>query len=99
MTDELLYEVADQVAMITFNRPDRMNTITPRMLNDLSVRLLEADADRDVRVIVITGNGRAWCAGLDVGVENAQRVDILAVVDGVALGQLADVLAVVECHV
>ena len=45
MTDELLYEVADQVATITFNRPDRMNTITPRMLNDLSVRLLEADAD------------------------------------------------------
>ena len=67
MTDELLYEVADQVATITFNRPDRMNTITPRMLNDLSVRLLEADADDDVRAIVITGNGRAWCAGLDVG--------------------------------
>ena len=66
MTDELLYDVTDQVATITFNRPDRMNTITPRMLNDLSARLIEADQDRDVRVIVITGEGRAWCAGLDV---------------------------------
>jgi len=67
MSDELLYDVADRVATITFNRPDRMNTITPRMLNDLSERLLEADADTDVRAIVLTGNGRAWCAGLDVG--------------------------------
>ena len=67
MTEELLYEVRDRVGMITFNRPDRMNTITPKMLGDLSTRLLEADADSDVRAIVITGNGRAWCAGLDVG--------------------------------
>lgn len=66
MTDELLYEVRDRVGVITFNRPDRMNTITPAMLADLSARLLEADDDRDVRVVVITGNGRAWCAGLDV---------------------------------
>ncbi len=67
MSDELLYETADRIATITFNRPDRMNTITPRMLGDLSERLLEADADPEVRVIVLTGNGRAWCAGLDVG--------------------------------
>ncbi|MDH3680316.1 MAG: enoyl-CoA hydratase-related protein [Acidimicrobiia bacterium] len=67
MSEELLYDVADRVATITFNRPDRMNTITPGMLDALSDRLLTADADRDVRVIVITGNGRAWCAGLDIG--------------------------------
>ncbi len=67
MTDELLYEVRDNIGVITFNRPDRMNTITPKMLNALSERLLEADADRQVRVIVLTGAGRAWCAGLDVG--------------------------------
>lgn len=67
MTDELLYDVHDRVGVITFNRPDRMNTITPKMLNALSTRLIEADTDRDVRAIVITGNGRAWCAGLDVG--------------------------------
>jgi enoyl-CoA hydratase/carnithine racemase len=67
MSDELLYEASGHVATITFNRPDRMNTITPTMLAGLSTRLLEADADPEVRVIVITGNGRAWCAGLDVG--------------------------------
>jgi len=64
--EELLYDKAGHVATITFNRPDRMNTITMGMLDALSRRLLEADADRDVRAIVITGNGRAWCAGLDV---------------------------------
>lgn len=67
MTDELLYEVRDRVGVITFNRPERMNTITIPMLNALSERLLQADADPGVRVIVITGAGRAWCAGLDIG--------------------------------
>jgi enoyl-CoA hydratase/carnithine racemase len=67
MTDELLYEVTGHVGVIRFNRPERMNTITPVMLEALSKRLLEADHDPAVRVIVLTGNGRAWCAGLDVG--------------------------------
>ena len=67
MTDELLYDVRDHAATITFNRPERMNTITPKMLGALSERLLEADADPNVRVILMTGVGRAWCAGLDVG--------------------------------
>ncbi|MEM9650747.1 MAG: enoyl-CoA hydratase-related protein [Actinomycetota bacterium] len=66
MTDQLLYDVDGHIATLTFNRPDRMNTITPKMLNALSERLLEADQDPEVRVIVITGNGRAWCAGLDI---------------------------------
>ncbi len=67
MSEELLYEVTGHTAVLTFNRPDRMNTITMPLLNNLSERLLEADADRNVRVIVITGAGRAWCAGLDIG--------------------------------
>ena len=67
MNDELLYDVDEHVATITFNRPDRMNTITPTMLGRLSELLLAADADPAVRVIILTGNGRAWCAGLDVG--------------------------------
>jgi enoyl-CoA hydratase/carnithine racemase len=67
MTNELLYDVSGHVGVITFNRPDRMNTITGSMLAALSELLLEADADDQVRVIVLTGNGRAWCAGLDVG--------------------------------
>lgn len=71
MTEELLYEVSDHVGLITFNRPDRMNTITIPMLAGLSERLLAADSDPDVRVIVMTGKGRAWCAGLDVAAASA----------------------------
>ncbi|HEY1751982.1 MAG TPA: enoyl-CoA hydratase-related protein [Caulobacteraceae bacterium] len=63
---EVLYAVADHVATITLNRPERMNTISGPMLSQLTQRLLEADADRDVRVIVLTGTGRAFCAGLDL---------------------------------
>lgn len=65
-TDELEYRVDDGVGIITFNRPERMNTITMPMLTALSDTLLAADADPAVRVIVITGAGRAWCAGLDI---------------------------------
>lgn len=67
MNDEMLCETSGHVGVIKFNRPDRMNTITPPMLNALSERLLEADRDPNIRAIVITGVGRAWCAGLDVG--------------------------------
>ena len=63
---EVLYAKADHIATITLNRPERMNTISGPMLRQLTERLLEADADRDVRVIVLTGTGRAFCAGLDL---------------------------------
>ncbi len=63
---ELTYGVADHVATITLNRPERMNTISGPMLDQLVERLLEADRDPDVRVIVLTGTGRAFCAGLDI---------------------------------
>ena len=64
--DELLYDVNGHVATITFNRPDHMNTITGPMLALLSALLVRADRDTEIRCIVLTGNGRAWCAGLDV---------------------------------
>src|SRR5271167_2473348 len=64
--DEVLYATADHVATITLNRPERMNTISGTMLRQLTERLLEADADKDVRVVVLTGTGRAFCAGLDL---------------------------------
>ncbi|HWD28142.1 MAG TPA: enoyl-CoA hydratase-related protein [Rhizomicrobium sp.] len=65
-TDEVLYEVADHIATITLNAPARMNTISGPMLSRLSQCLLEADKDANVRCIVLTGNGRAFCAGLDL---------------------------------
>src|SRR3954447_21913839 len=67
--DEVRYEVADHVATIKLNAPQRMNTISGPMLGALSERLLEADAARDVRCIVVTGTGRAFCAGLDLAAQ------------------------------
>ena len=63
---EVLYAVADHVATITLNRPERMNTISGPMLNQLTQALLDADKDPDVRVAILTGTGRAFCAGLDL---------------------------------
>ena len=63
---DLLYEVDSHIATITLNRPDRLNAISGAMLDSFSRALRDADADRDVRVIVITGAGRGFCAGLDL---------------------------------
>lgn len=66
MTDQVLTERLGPVALITLNRPERMNTITGPMLDGLSSALLEADRDPTVRAVVLTGSGRAFCAGLDL---------------------------------
>jgi enoyl-CoA hydratase/carnithine racemase len=68
---EVLYEVSDHVATITLNAPERMNTISGPMLAAISRRLLEADADPAARCIVVTGAGRAFCAGLDLQAQMA----------------------------
>lgn len=62
----LLIEDRDSVRWITLNRPTEMNTITPQMLADLNDVLKHADDDPEVRVVVLTGAGRAFCAGLDL---------------------------------
>jgi enoyl-CoA hydratase/carnithine racemase len=63
---EVLYAVEAAVATIALNRPDRMNTISRPMLAQLSAALLEADRDPAVRAVILTGSGRAFCAGLDL---------------------------------
>ena len=67
MSQELLYEVEDRIATITFNRPERMNSLTHELEAELHRRFDEADADRSVRVIILTGAGRAFCSGYDQG--------------------------------
>lgn len=63
---DLIYEVSNNVATITLNRPDRLNAITGPMLDSFSRALRDADRDPAVRVIIITGAGRGFCAGLDL---------------------------------
>ena len=68
---EVLYRVIDHVATLTLNAPERMNTISGAMLQQISEQLLCADHDPDVRCIVLTGAGRAFCAGLDLQAQMA----------------------------
>lgn len=77
---EVLYTVSDHIATITLNAPERLNTISGPMLNELSDQLLRADRDRDVRCIILTGAGRAFCAGLDLAAQMGQK-DALGVLD------------------
>ncbi len=63
---DLLYEVSDGIATITLNRPDRLNAISIPMLGALSKALRDSDLNDEVRVIIITGAGRGFCAGLDL---------------------------------
>jgi enoyl-CoA hydratase/carnithine racemase len=66
--EDLLYEKDGAIATITLNRPEALNAISLAMLDSLSAALREADGDETVRVIVITGAGRGFCAGLDLKV-------------------------------
>ena len=63
---DLIYDVSDHVATVTLNRPDRLNAISGPMLASFSAAFREADADRGVRVIILTGAGRGFCSGLDL---------------------------------
>ena len=63
---DLLYEVKDKIATITLNRPDKLNAFTGPMIDAWAKALAEAQADDDVNVVVVTGAGRAFCAGGDV---------------------------------
>jgi enoyl-CoA hydratase/carnithine racemase len=62
----ILYEVSDKIATITLHRPERMNAWTPIMERDVRHAMETAAGDDDVRVIVLTGSGRAFCAGADM---------------------------------
>jgi enoyl-CoA hydratase/carnithine racemase len=64
--EQILTELANGVLTITLNRPDRLNAWTPTMQQELIAALDGADADDDVRAIIVTGAGRGFCAGADL---------------------------------
>src|SRR5262245_86960 len=76
--ESVLYEVKDAVATITLNRPDAYNALNLTLATELFQATLEADEDRAVRFIVITGAGKAFCAGGDVKdfADNPARIGI-----------------------
>lgn len=64
--ETVIYAVGNGVATITLNRPEAMNAWTPQLSDELMLACGAADADDDVRAVVITGAGRAFCAGADL---------------------------------
>ncbi|HBO15118.1 MAG TPA: enoyl-CoA hydratase [Porticoccaceae bacterium] len=63
------YEVADQILTLTLNRPDNLNAFTTEMSHELIDAYARASEDDDVRAIVVTGAGRAFCAGMDLSID------------------------------
>src|SRR5215510_5999224 len=67
MTYETLrYDVADRILTLTLHRPDRMNAFTGQMCSELLEAFDRADADDEIKAVIVTGAGRAFCAGADL---------------------------------
>ena len=64
--EQIRYAVKDQILTITLTRPERLNAFTPRMADELVAAFGLAGADDDVRVVIVTGEGRGFCAGADL---------------------------------
>jgi len=67
----IIYEVEDGILTLTLNRPDALNAFTGEMMNEMIDAFDRADADDDVRAIIVTGAGRAFCAGADLSAGGA----------------------------
>ncbi len=65
--ETLRYEIEDQVLTLTMNRPERLNAFNSRMQGEFLEALEHADADDEVRAVIVTGEGRGFCAGADLG--------------------------------
>lgn len=73
-TEDLLGRVEDRVAVLTFNRPDRRNALSTEIYGGFAAALPQIEADPDIRVVMITGAGGAFCAGGDVKAMNKSHV-------------------------
>jgi len=96
---ETLYQVAERVATITLNRPDKLNAWTAIMEGEVRAAMEAAAKDENVRVIVLTGAGRGFCAGADIsllstvaekGLDEARRAQAVQAAIGIRAGVRAD---------
>lgn len=73
--EDITYEVADHVATVALNRPQRRNSYTVRMADELAAALRDADTDDDVRVVILTAHGKDFCVGADLSGGGLDVVD------------------------
>ena len=92
---ETQYHVAERIATITLNRPDKLNAWTAVMEQEVRAAMAAAESDENVRVIVLTGAGRGFCAGADMsllstvatkGLDAAQRAQAVQAAGGASEG-------------
>ena len=69
---QIIYEVDDNVATVTLNRPDKLNAFTGTMMYELIDAFDQVDADDDVRAVIVTGAGRGFCAGADLSTSGGE---------------------------
>jgi enoyl-CoA hydratase/carnithine racemase len=96
---ETQYDVADRIATITLNRPDKLNAWTATMEHEVRSAMAVAESDANVRVVILTGAGRGFCAGADIsllstiaekGIDAAQRAQATQRDGGISEGTRAD---------
>ncbi len=88
--ETIKYNVQDKVATVTLSRPDKLNAFTRQMMEELIEAVDEIDRDDDVRAVIVTGDGRAFCAGADLS-EGANTFDYEARSDRVSAGRGSEV--------
>jgi methylglutaconyl-CoA hydratase len=66
MSNLVQYEVKDRVGYITLNRPEKRNALSYEMVSEIKLAFMNAEADKDCKVVVIKGSGEAFCAGADL---------------------------------
>jgi len=110
----LRYDVADNILTLTLHRPEQLNAFTVEMANELIDAFKRASNDDEVRAVVVTGEGRAFCAGMDLSVEGnvfglnedlqptmedmEQRLDDPEIIEGVRDTGGLVVLAIYDCN-
>lgn len=72
-TETIIYQASGGIAEIRLNRPERLNAVTQELYDELNAALAVAEADSDVRVVLLTGEGRAFCVGADLKAHKAGR--------------------------
>ena len=94
----VLYEQADRIGVLTLNRPDQRNAMTPELLDAFSEAIREAQDDADARCLVITGTGRCFSAGADLR-SSMQRADLGEPSEEASFAMYAPFLKVLDIEV